>query len=194
MIDAPVRPKIAAIAAHTPVDQQGDIDMKPINFAAAALACLLTASPALAGGDDGTGPFEPFVPEPIIADCWQRSDELRSSGYIEYYGDGLDITLACMKAGVLEQIDAWLLPEFSENAAAHLDALEDLHDQLYYRIYAENRYCTRSCGLLPSMVYIENYIEFLEKVLRDIAEEKNYRYRQVYGPSPHNGEPAATDP
>src|SRR3546814_8474211 len=117
----------------------------------AALLWLLVASPALAGGDDATCPFEPFDAEPVIADCWDRSEELRGMGSAAAYGDGLDITYACMEAAVLEQIGAWLLPEFTENAEAHLDALEELHSDLYYRIYAKNRYCARSCGLLPGM-------------------------------------------
>lgn len=154
------------------------------SFCLAGLAWLILVSPALAGGDDGTGPFEPLDPEPIIADCWQRSEDLRSSGSIGDYGAGLDSTLSCMRSAVLEQMDAWLLPEFTENAAAHMDALEKLHDELYYRIYASNRYCARSCGLLPGMTYIVSYIEFLERILRDIAEEKNRRYRQVYGAPP----------
>ncbi|MGF1631985.1 MAG: hypothetical protein ACFCUT_21115 [Kiloniellaceae bacterium] len=157
--------------------------MKALHLA--SVVWLFLTSPAIAGGDDGTGPFEPFDAEPIIADCWQRSAELRSSGYIDY-GDGLNITYACMEAAVLEQIDAWLLPEFTEHAKTHLDALEELHGQLYYRIYAENLYCSGFCGLLPSMRYIESYITFLETVLRDIAEEKNFRYRSRYGSSPHN--------
>ena len=160
----------------------------------ASLAWLLCASPAFAGGDDGTGPFEPFDPEPIIADCWQRSDALRGSGYFADYGDGLDITRACMRAAVLEQINDWLLPEFSQHAAAHLDALEELHGQLYYRIYAKNRYCTRSCGLLPAMTYIESYIDFLAQILRDIAEEKNFRYHLLNPSPPSNRGPTAPEP
>ena len=166
--------------------------MKSLHLA--NLAWLIFATPVLAGGDDGTGPFEPFDPEPIISDCWQRSEELMSSGYIEYYGDGLNITYACMEAAVLEQIDAWLLPEFTEHAEAHLDALEKLHGELYYRIYAKNKNCTGFCGLLPSMHYIESYIDFLATILRDIAEEKNFRYRLRYGSPPHNAQPSGTIP
>src|SRR3546814_13663517 len=84
----------------------------------AALLWLLVASPALAGGDDGTGPFEPFDAEPVIAACWARSEELRGMGSAAAYGDGPAITYACMEAAVLDQIGAWLLPEFTEHAAA----------------------------------------------------------------------------
>src|SRR3546814_15288389 len=93
----------------------------------AALLWLLVASPALAGGDDGTGPFEPFDAEPVIADCWDRSEELRGMGSAAAYGDGLDITYAGMEAAGLEQTGAWLLPELTETAAARLAALEALH-------------------------------------------------------------------
>src|SRR3546814_6642390 len=82
------------------------------------------------------------------ADCWDRSEELRGMGSAAAYGDGLDITYACMEAAVLEQIGAWLLPEFTENAEAHLDALEELHSDLYYRIYAKKD--RKSTRLSPS--------------------------------------------
>ena len=168
--------------------------MRFLILIAPVLSCLHAAAPAMAGGDDGTGPFEPFDAEPIIADCWQRSETLRGSGYIANYGDGLDITRACMRSAVLEQINDWLLPDFSQYAAAHLDALEELHGDLYYRIDANNRYCTRSCGLPPSMTYIESYIDFLAQVLRDIAEEKSYRYNLLHRPLPSNRVPATTEP
>jgi hypothetical protein len=58
----------------------------------ASLAWLLCASPAFAGGNDGTVRFETFDLEPIIADCWQRSEELRGMGSAAAYGDGLNIT------------------------------------------------------------------------------------------------------
>src|SRR3546814_12303528 len=93
----------------------------------AALLWLLVASPALAGGDDGTGPFEPFAAEPVIAACWDRSEELRGMGSAAAYGDGPDITSECMAAAVLETIRAWLLPEFPEKAEAHMEDLAELH-------------------------------------------------------------------
>src|SRR3546814_13543080 len=90
---------------YTTLFRSEDIDMKAPHLA--SLLWLLVASPALAGGDDGTGPFEPFDAEPVIADCWDRSEELRGMGSAAAYGDGLDITYACMEAAVLEQIGAW---------------------------------------------------------------------------------------
>ncbi len=134
---------------------------------------LFVASPTMAGGGE---PFEPFDPEPIISACWEESSDLRAAGSAAAYGEGLDITQACMEQAVLTQIDAWLLPEFTQNAAAHLKAMEDLHGELYFRIYSLNRYCSQSCGLLPGMRYIESYIRFLETILRDVAAEKRFRY------------------
>ena len=150
--------------------------MRFLNYLFVFLIWLLASGAASAGGT-GRQPFEPFDPEPIIRSCWEMSSELRGAGSAAAYGDGLDITLSCMEEAVLTEIDAWLLPEFFENAEAHMNALEDLHSTLYFRIYSHNRYCSRSCGLLPSMRYIESYIGFLETVLRDIAAEKRFRYR-----------------
>ena len=142
-------------------------------FCAAAL-WLFLSTPAAAGGRQ---PFDTFDPEPIIADCWSASEDLRGAGSVAAYGDGLNITQACMEEAVLTQIDEWLLPEFTEGAREHLHALRDLHADLYFRIYSHNRYCSRSCGLLPGMRYIHHYIYLLETILRDIAEEKAFRYR-----------------
>ena len=150
--------------------------MRTLTLGCAAWLLLATALPATAGGS-GRQPFETFDPEPIINSCWDRSSELRGAGSAAAYGDGLDITLACMEEAVLTEINAWLLPEFAENAAAHMAAIQDLHGELYFRIYSNNRYCSRSCGLLPGMRYIESYIKFLETIIRDIAAEKSFRYR-----------------
>ncbi|NIA70226.1 hypothetical protein HBA54_16590 [Pelagibius litoralis] len=150
--------------------------MKTVTLGCAAWILLIAAAPATAGGN-GRQALETFDPEPIINDCWEKSSDLRGAGSAAAYGDGLDITLACMEEAVLTEINAWLLPEFTENATAHMTAIENLHGKLYFRIYSHNRYCSRSCGLLPGMRYIESYIKFLETVLRDIAAEKSFRYR-----------------
>ena len=154
--------------------------MKFGKLIAAALTCLLAASPAMADGTEGhTGPFTPIDAQAVIDACWAQSDDLRNTGGIADYGDGLDVTTACMEDAVLEHIDAWLLPEFAKDADAYLHRLRDLHGELYFRIYADNRYCSGGvrCGLLPGMRYIESYIVLLETVLRDIAMERNFRHR-----------------
>ena len=154
----------------------GDIAMKTFKLIAMTLAWLLATSSALAGGDDPALYYKPFDADPIIADCWRRSDELRGAGSASAYGNGLDVTMICMEKAVLTHIDGWLLPEFTDHAEAHLHALRDLHGELYYRIYAHNRYCARSCGLLPSMKYIESYINLLATILKDIEAEVKNRY------------------
>lgn len=152
--------------------------MKAFQLIGAIVLWFLTASPALAGGNEYSGePFEPIDAQAIIDDCWSKSEELRSLGTIAEYGYGLNITHSCMEEAVLEQINSWLLPEFTESAEAHLHALRELHGDLYFRIYSKNRYCSRSCGLLTGMRYIEHYLQFLETILRDIAAERNYRER-----------------
>ncbi len=150
--------------------------MKAIKLFVPALAYLLTVTPVLAGGDIVSLPFEPFDADPIIEDCWQRSEELRGTGSAAAYGDGLDLTAICMEKAVLAKIRGWLLPEFTDRAEEHLHALRKVHDELYYRIYAENRYCPSSCGLLPSMRYIESYIDLLARILKDIEAETKDRY------------------
>src|SRR3546814_20952406 len=71
----------------------------------AALLWLLVASPALAGGDHGTGPFEPFDAVPVIADCWDRSDHLPGMHSAAAYRNGLDSSSPCLAAAVHSQID-----------------------------------------------------------------------------------------
>ena len=151
--------------------------MKALPLIATAFTCLLRAAPALAGGSDAPQQFEPFDADPIIEDCWKRSEDLRNAGSADAYGRGLDITMICMEKAVITHVDGWLLPEFTDHAEASLHALRDLHGELYYRIYAKNRYCSRACGLLPSMRYIEKYIDLLAAILKDIAAEEKYRYR-----------------
>ena len=166
---------IAAFCVHAAVDQLGENTMKAWKLTVPALACLLAAMPALAGGDDTAGtPFQPIDAEAIIEACWKQNEELFANVYS--IREGTLRTALCLEDQIVEQLAA-LVP--SENlprqeAAEDLEAIRMAYGSLIWKIHNEHKRCDfRTCGLYDQSLHVSALVEIMAGLLREVVKQRN---------------------
>jgi len=139
----------------------------------AFLVSLLIASPTLAGGDDGTGPFEPIDAQALIDACWEMTDEQRLDVFAAR--EGILISVLCLEDRIVEQLEALVPPDSlsKEEAAQHLEATRMGYGRLVWMVYNEHRRCPASCGVIYQSAHVSAVARVMEDLLRMIVEQRN---------------------
>ena len=150
--------------------------MKAPNLA--ALAWLLIASPALAGGDDSTGPFEPIDAQALIDACWDATYEQRLASNADAR-EGIFLSALCLEERILDQLDALFDPETlpRQEAAAQLKSIRDSYAGLTWKLYNEHEGCPFGhCGTIFYTAHVSAVARLMEDLLRKAVDQRN-RYK-----------------
>ena len=149
--------------------------MKRPMLTVSALAYLLTAAPALAGGNRPE-PYEPIDAQAMIDACWEITYEQRL-GSTAATREGIFDSVTCLEERILEQFAA-LFPATvlsRETAARKLEATRETYTDIYWHIYNENK----GCRFCPTQYYssdLSAWADVLERMLKDAVRQRN-RYK-----------------
>ena len=123
----------------------------------------------------GTEAFEPIDADALIEKCWLISKEDRDSGVTARMRSGGARTAKCLQDVILDQVEAM----FDPKTLTRKEALEKLHlisegyQTLYWSIYNQHRKCARWCGTDRHVYHLGAYTALLEKIIRDMVDERN---------------------
>jgi len=141
-----------------------------------SLACLLLASPALAGGlEQPAEPFEPIDAQALIDACWEMTYEQRLASNADAR-EGIFLSALCLEERILDQLDALFDPETlsRQEAAAQLKSIRDSYAALTWKLYNEHEGCPFGhCGTIFYTAHVSAVARFMEDLLRKAVDQRN---------------------
>jgi hypothetical protein len=149
--------------------------MKTLTLIAVTLACLLTASPALAGGDVSGEPFQPIDAQAMIDACWDLTIEQRSGSNADAR-EGILLSDLCLEERIADQFEALFDPEVlsREEVAQELKAIRFAYGGLVWKLYNEHEGCPRGhCGTIYFTFHVSEVAHFMEGFLRKVVDQRN---------------------
>lgn len=142
---------------------------------AAVLIWIAGSSPALAGGDDGTQPFEPVDAQALIDACWKETNRRRTSGEVGEQ-ESVAYLLECHRSHVLRLTDHMFDPELMSRRDVHRILVKLHHNigKFYVYLFHEHKGCP--CEGDIDVTYDLAMVKAYQRILHDVAYQYN-RYR-----------------
>ena len=116
--------------------------------------------------------------EAVTAVCWGISDHMRGTGLTGLMRWGTLYTALCLEYVILDQVEILFEPEFLSRKEMRnkIDDIRSAYGSFYWSLYNENRGCRGMCGTIFNTFHLTVYSDLLEKMLRDIVNQRT-RYR-----------------
>ena len=144
----------------------------PVVALTVGLLAALTSIPAKAGGIE---PFESINAKAYIDKCWSLSKEDRDSGVTGRMRSGTMKTVHCMHDVIVEQASEMFEPDVlsPQEVKDKLLKIIKAYGSLYWAIYNSHKRCDRFCGTDKHVYHLSAYTSLLEKIIRDMINERN---------------------
>jgi hypothetical protein len=129
-------------------------------------------SAARAGGE---APFTPINPDALINGCIEKSQAKLDTGVTARMREGGAEIVRCYEKIILDQASGMFNPEYlsQEVLKSYLDKIRYGYQKLYWALYNGHKKCDLWCGTDKHIYHLSAHEELLEKIIRDMIEERN---------------------